>query len=95
MKTVINFLLTLSAVSQISLSAMAKVGPFEETGDSPSISAPFPAILGCRIAAQNLIDNANGKCIEEGYNYYVKIHQTNCEEKWFGGYKISMRFTCR
>lgn len=97
MKTIINLLLIVSALSQFSLTSMAsaKVGPFEETGDSPRINAPFPAILGCQIAARNLMDNADGKCIEEGYNYYVKISQTNCKEKFFGGYEITMKFTCR
>jgi len=59
------------------------------------ITTPFPAILGCQIAARNLMDNADGKSIVEGYNYYVMIHITNCEEKLFGGYKITMKFTCR
>jgi len=96
MKLKVKLLSVLVLINQFSVGVMAeKVGPFNETGTSPSINAPFPALLGCQIAANDLIERANGKCIEEGYSYYIKINQTNCDTRLFGGFQVSMRFTCR
>jgi len=96
MKLKVKLISLLLLINQFSLGVMAeKIGPFNETGTSPSINAPYPGIAGCAIAGNDLYQRANGKCIEEGYKYYILINQTNCESRLFGGFQISMRFTCQ
>lgn len=89
--TVLFFLITGIA----SLSSAEPRQQYSVTGESQNINAFYHDLIECNVATADAEAQAESKCYAEGFDSVTHPEYESCNNRLFGGKKVTIKFYCQ